>query len=44
MMILLSYIPTRGNLLNRRHFWIKVVMQFAEGLTDKQAAQAVAAR
>ena len=33
-----------GLKINRPHFWIKAVMQFAEGLTDKQAAQAVAAR
>ena len=40
----LTYTHTPGNQLNHQHFWIKAVMQFAEGLTDKQAAQAVAAR
>ena len=33
-----------GIKINRQHFWIKVVMQFAEGLTDKQAAESVASR
>ena len=44
MTILLTATHIQDNQLNRQRFWIKAVMQFTEGLTDKQAAQAVAAR